>query len=334
MQCALVGCGYWGEKVLKTLCEPQESQDLGVLEPYGTRLLQRAEFRLIGVYDSDLAHAQNARKSYPHLRIYPSYEALLADTQIEAVFIITPPASHFPLAKAALEASKHIFVEKPLALSSDECARLYELASKQGVVLHCDHIFLYAPAVQWLRAHIQDFGQIHSIHARRESLGRLQKEVSVVWDLALHDVAILDYVLGAGVLEQMKPCAKVAEVGGYRALADLCLVDTRTTIAIHSSWLSPKKVREMVIVGESGVGVYDEVAENKIALFSVDSVLGERIRLWVSIPQILGVWRQPQTISLALPPNPQKTTKAPPQFLESLKKAKPKVKNPAASRQS
>ena len=173
MKCALVGCGYWGEKVLSALCEAQESRDLGVLEPYGTRLLQRADFTLIGVYDSSLDNAQKARQAYPHLHIYPSYEALLADKQIEAIFLITPPASHFPLAKAALESKKHIFVEKPLALSSKECALLYELASKQGVVLHCDHIFLYAPAVQWLRAHIQEFGQIHSIHARRASLGRL-----------------------------------------------------------------------------------------------------------------------------------------------------------------
>ena len=277
MQCALVGCGYWGEKVLSAMCEPsaQESRDLGVLEPYSTRLLQRAEFRLIGIYDSSLDNAQKARQAYPHLHIYPSYEALLADKQVEAVFIITPPASHFPLAKAALESSKHIFVEKPLALSSKECALLYELASKQGVVLHCDHIFLYAPAVQWLRAHIQEFGQIHSIHARRASLGRFQKEVSVVWDLALHDVAILAYVLGVSALEKMKPSARVVEAGGYLALADIGLSGAgEPYISIHTSWLSPKKVREMVIVGTRGVGVYDEVAESKLALFSVDSALG------------------------------------------------------------
>ena len=280
MKCALVGCGYWGEKVLSAMCEPsaQESRDLGVLEPYSTRLLQRAEFRLIGVYDSSLDNAQKARQAYPHLHIYPSYEALLADKQVEAIFLITPPASHFPLAKAALESKKHIFVEKPLALSFKECALLYELASKQGVVLHCDHIFLYAPAVQWLRAHIQEFGQIHSIHARRASLGRFQKEVSVVWDLALHDVAILAYVLGSSVLlEQMKPCVKLVDVSGYLALADIGFSGAgEPHISIHTSWLSPKKVREMVIVGTRGVGVYDEVAESKLTLFSVDSVLGEQ----------------------------------------------------------
>ena len=279
MKCALVGCGYWGEKVLSAMCEPsaQESRDLGVLEPYGTRLLQRADFTLIGVYDGSLDNAQKARQAYPHLHIYPSYEALLADKQIEAIFLITPPASHFPLAKAALESKKHIFVEKPLALSSKECALLYELASKQGVVLHCDHIFLYAPAVQWLRAHIQEFGQIHSIHARRASLGRFQKEVSVVWDLALHDVAILAYVLGSSVLEKMKPCAKLIDVSGYLALADIGFSGAgEPHISIHTSWLSPKKVREMVIVGTRGVGVYDEVAESKLTLFSVDSVLGEQ----------------------------------------------------------
>ena len=275
MKCALVGCGYWGEKVLSALCKPQESRDLGVLEPYGKGVLHSAEFELVGVYDSHLDNAQKARESCPSVHIYPSFEALLADRQIQAVFIITPPASHFALAKAALEAKKHIFVEKPLALSSKECALLYELAARQGVVVHCDHIFLYAPAVQWLKAHIHELGEICSIHARRESLGRLQKEVSVVWDLALHDIAILDYVLGAGVLEQMKPSARVVEAGGYRAVADIGLVDTRTTIAIHTSWLSPTKVREMVIVGRSGRGVvYDEVADPKLAMFAMDSALG------------------------------------------------------------
>ena len=274
MKCALVGCGYWGEKVLSALCKPQESRDLGVLEPYGKGVLHSAEFELVGVYDSHLDNAQKARESCPSVHIYPSFEALLADRQIQAVFIITPPASHFALAKAALEAKKHIFVEKPLALSSKECALLYELAARQGVVVHCDHIFLYAPAVQWLKAHIHELGEICSIHARRESLGRLQKEVSVVWDLALHDIAILDYVLGAGVLEQMKPSARVVEAGGYRAVADIGLVDTRTTIAIHTSWLSPTKVREMVIVGRSGRGVvYDEVADPKLAMFAMDSAL-------------------------------------------------------------
>ena len=274
MKCALVGCGYWGEKVLSALCKPQKSRDLGVLEPYGKGVLHSAEFELVGVYDSHLDNAQKARESCPSVHIYPSFEALLADRQIQAVFIITPPASHFALAKAALEAKKHIFVEKPLALSSKECALLYELAARQGVVVHCDHIFLYAPAVQWLKAHIHELGEICSIHARRESLGRLQKEVSVVWDLALHDIAILDYVLGAGVLEQMKPSARVVEAGGYRAVADISLVDTRTTIAIHTSWLSPTKVREMVIVGRGGRGVvYDEVAENKLAMFAMDSAL-------------------------------------------------------------
>ncbi|ETD27587.1 Gfo/Idh/MocA family protein [Helicobacter canis] len=282
MKCALVGCGYWGEKVLSAMCQPsaQESRDLGVLEPFGKQALQRADFTLIGVYDSSLDNAQKARQAYPHLHIYPSYEALLADKQIEAIFLITPPASHFPLAKAALESKKHIFVEKPLALSSNECALLYELASKQGVVLHCDHIFLYAPAVQWLRAHIQDFGQIHSIHARRASLGRFQKEVSVVWDLALHDVAILAYVLGASALEKMKPCAKLVDVSGYLALADIGFSGAgEPHISIHTSWLSPKKVREMVIVGTRGVGVYDEVAESKLTLFSVDSALGSQGRV-------------------------------------------------------
>ena len=274
MKCALVGCGYWGEKVLSALCKPQESRDLGVLEPYGKGVLHSAEFELVGVYDSHLDNAQKARESCPSVHIYPSFEALLADRQIQAVFIITPPASHFALAKAALEAKKHIFVEKPLALSSKECALLYELAARQGVVVHCDHIFLYAPAVQWLKAHIHELGEICSIHARRESLGRLQKEVSVVWDLALHDIAILDYVLGAGVLEQMKPSARVVEAGGYRAVADIGLVDTRTTIAIHTSWLSPTKVREMVIVGRSGRGViYNEVADPKLAMFAMDSAL-------------------------------------------------------------
>ena len=160
MKCALVGCGYWGEKVLSALCKPQESRDLGVLEPYGKGVLHSAEFELVGVYDSHLDNAQKARESCPSVHIYPSFEALLADRQIQAVFIITPPASHFALAKAALEAKKHIFVEKPLALSSKECALLYELAARQGVVVHCDHIFLYAPAVQWLKAHIHELGEI------------------------------------------------------------------------------------------------------------------------------------------------------------------------------
>lgn len=301
----------------KLLAQPQPQK---LLAPYTSTPLTPASFEVVGIYDSDPAQANAALQDYARFyaqaestpkpatsgtpritpkispkttpKIYLDFDALCADKEIEAVFLITPPHTHYALAMQALESSKHCFVEKPLATSHAQCAALQKRAQDCGVVLHCDHIFLYSPAVQWLRAYISELGEIVHIQARRASLGRFQRGVSVVWDLALHDVAILDFVLESGLRGARFSKAQVAQLQGYHAIADItgqigqvseCLESSALTtaathapITIHASWLSPIKTRQLLISGTKASALYDEMShDSKLTIFPYASDLQE-----------------------------------------------------------
>ena len=314
MKCVLVGYGYWGRNVLQTLLCPkgnaqfektdssQHTPSTPILAPYTQTPLAPAHFDIIGFCDSNLAQAQAALEDYARLRtrqgqpksatpprIYADFDSVCADSEVEAVFLITPPHTHFSLACQALESGKHCFVEKPLATSSVQCAKLQQYAADSAVVLHCDHIFLYAPAVQYLRAHIHELGEILHISARRANLGRFQRDVSVVWDLALHDLAILDYVLGDAFRGARFSKAHVVEHAGFDAIADIygdlggiesCPKhDSHSfaSIAIHASWLSPIKVRSLFLSGSKASALYDEMnPAGKLAIFPYEYDLCDR----------------------------------------------------------
>lgn len=288
LKCALVGYGYWGRNVLKALCN-------------------QYRFCLKGVYDSDSAQLQAALSDFasltksaqnpkstaqnrnPHtqnkdlptqntlqnrLIAYASYDEVLRDDEIEAVFIITPPHTHFPLASLALGAGKHAFVEKPLARSTSEVCALYEIASKQNLTLHCDHIFLYSPAVVWLKDNLASFGDILYVQARRINLGLFQNSVNVIWDLALHDLSILDFLFGLEILSHSLVSCRYE---GFEALANIQLECKRFSANLTASWLSPIKVREMMIGGTQKTAIYDETKERKIALFDCGVVVSDSV---------------------------------------------------------
>ena len=295
IKCALVGYGYWGRNVLKALCNQHR-------------------FCLKGVYDIDIAQIQAALSDFAMLAKvadlaqegrtdkcakpksatqkndlpaqnqdllvqnplipYASYDEILGDDEIEAVFIITPPHTHFPLASFALEAGKSAFVEKPLARSTSEVCALYEIASKQNLTLHCDHIFLYSPAVVWLKDNLASFGDILYVQARRINLGLFQNSVNVIWDLALHDLSILDFLFGLEILSHSL-VSRTYE--GFEALANIQLECKRFSANLTASWLSPIKVREMMIGGTKKTAIYDETKERKIALFDCGVVVSDSV---------------------------------------------------------
>ena len=288
LKCALVGYGYWGRNVLKALCNQHR-------------------FCLKGVYDTDSAQLQAALSDFASLTksaqnpkstaqnqnpytqnkdlpaqnapqnqliAYTSYDEILRDDEIEAVFIITPPHTHFPLASLALEAGKHAFVEKPLARSTSEVCALYEIASRQNLTLHCDHIFLYSPAVVWLKDNLASFGDILYVQARRINLGLFQNSVNVIWDLALHDLSILDFLFGLEILSHSLVSRRYE---GFEALANIQLECKRFSANLTASWLSPIKVREMMIGGTQKTAIYDETKERKIALFDCGVVVSDSV---------------------------------------------------------
>jgi predicted dehydrogenase len=188
----------------------------------------------------------------------------------DAIVIATSVRFHYPMAKAALNAGKHVMIEKPLAASTAECEELIDIAKSKGVILMVGHTFLYSPPVRKIKEIVDggDIGEIRYISARRLNLGLFQKDINVAWDLAPHDISVILYILG----EQPKTinCNGTAHVTrGIEDVTTMYLQFSKERSAIiQSSWLDPRKVREMTIVGSKRMIVYDDLApQEKIKIF-------------------------------------------------------------------
>jgi predicted dehydrogenase/acetyltransferase-like isoleucine patch superfamily enzyme len=197
---------------------------------------------------------------------------LINDPEVHALAIATPVAYHYKLAKASLLAGKHTLVEKPLAASSAECEELIEIADEKGVVLMSGHTFLYSSSVRKICDIINagDIGDIRYINSRRLNLGLFQKDINVVWDLAPHDISIILHILGE--LPLTVNCQGNAHVtSGVEDVTNLSLSFRNKKFAtIQSSWLEPRKVREMTIVGTRRMIVYDDLQPlEKIRIYDV-----------------------------------------------------------------
>jgi predicted dehydrogenase len=188
---------------------------------------------------------------------------VLADDRVDGVVIATPAATHHELAAACLRAGKHVLVEKPLAPSLAEAEEMSRIADGEGRVLMCDHTYCYTPAVTFMRAAILsgDLGDIDYVDSVRINLGRVQPDVDVLWDLAPHDLAILDHVLPPGH-EVVTVAARVADpIGSGRAcIGHLTLELANGAIChVHVNWLSPTKVRTMMIGGSRRTLVWNDL---------------------------------------------------------------------------
>jgi predicted dehydrogenase len=195
---------------------------------------------------------------------------MLDGNNLDAVVIATNVKSHFPMAKAALLAGKHTFVEKPLASSVEQCEELVEIAQKNGLILMTGHTFLYSPVIRKIKEIVEkgDIGEIRYISARRLNLGLFQKDINVAWDLAPHDLSIILSIMGE--LPVAVNCRGSAHITpGIEDVTTMCLTFSRQRSAtVQSSWLDPRKVREMTIVGSKRMIVYDDLAPlEKIRVF-------------------------------------------------------------------
>jgi predicted dehydrogenase len=253
---AVVGAGYWGPNLVRNFHASQE-------------------WRVACVVDSDRTRLQKIARLYPHVAVYSKIEQALEDRQIDAIAIATPPRTHHSLALQAIDAGKHVLVEKPLAESYGAAWDLHQRAARRGVLLMADHTFLYTGSVERLRAlrEAGDLGRIYYIDSVRVNLGLFQ-ESNVVWDLGPHDVSIINYVLGEepqAVSMQLAACvhAETPDV------AFLTMWYPSGCIAhVHLSWLSPVKVRRMMLSGSRKMAVWDDVNPNeKIYIYDKGVVL-------------------------------------------------------------
>lgn len=247
----VVGCGYWGPNLIRNF-----------------RALPDCSLKVMcDLSEQRLTHLKGL---YPEVAGETNFEHMLNGEELDAIVIATAVHLHYPMAKASLLAGKHTLVEKPMAASSCECEELIAIARRMGVVLMVDHTFLYSPPVRKIKEIVDhgDLGEIRYISARRLNLGLFQKDINVAWDLAPHDLSIILHLMGEPPLSVN--CRGSAHVtAGIEDVTSMFLEFPKNRSAlIHSSWLDPRKVREMTIVGSKRMVVYDDVSPlEKIRVF-------------------------------------------------------------------
>jgi predicted dehydrogenase len=222
--------------------------------------------------DLDKKRLSHLRSLYPEVEGHSDFPEILKGDLLDAVVIATSVKTHYPLAKAALLAGKHVFIEKPMASSVAQCEELNAIAAEKGLVLMIGHTFLYSPAVRKIKEIVDrgDIGEIRYINARRLNLGLFQKDINVAWDLAPHDISIIHHIFED--LPLSVNCRGSAHITpGIEDVTTLCLsFRKQRTAIVTSSWLDPRKVREMTIVGSKRMIVYDDVAQlEKLKIFDM-----------------------------------------------------------------
>jgi predicted dehydrogenase len=247
----VIGYGYWGPNLVRNFSELDGA-------------------RVAAVCDREAGRLERAARRFPGVRTTTDPAELIADPHVDAIVVATPVASHFELAHAALSAGKHVLVEKPMASSADECRRLIDEAHRRDLVLMVDHTFLYTGAVGKIRELIAagDLGDVYYYDSVRVNLGLFQHDVNVIWDLAVHDLAILD-----GILPQRPRAVQAVGIrhveGQQIDMAYVTLAFDGSLLAhLHMNWLAPVKIRQTLIGGSRRMIVYDDLdAEQKVRVY-------------------------------------------------------------------
>lgn len=242
---AVVGYGYWGPNLARNISE-------------------RPEFRLMGLCERDQARGVDFAGRYPGCAVEHDFDALLLDPRVQAVSIATPPSTHFDLARRALEAGKHVMVEKPLATSAADAEELIELAAKVERVLMPGHTFVYSPPVNKVRDLIQsgELGDVYFVTSSRMNLGLYQAD-GVISDLAPHDLSILLYWLDRPVTHVAAAGQSIFQHGVPETAFLTVTFSGGTTANVQISWLAPRKMREMVVVGSKRMVRYEDTSADE-----------------------------------------------------------------------
>jgi predicted dehydrogenase len=238
----VIGCGYWGPNLVRNFAKTAGAQ-------------------VIAISDLDPKKLAAGTRIFPGIEQTINFRDLLKDRRIDAIAIATPVHTHYEIALAAVRAGKHVLVEKPLARTSVQVQHLIEEAEQQNVVLMVDHTFIYTPAVQKIRELIFDrvLGDIYYYNSTRASLGLFQNDVNVIWDLAVHDVSIIRYILDeAPIAVSATGVSHLA--GSPESMAHIALTFQSSCVAhIGVNWLSPVKVRQTFIGGSRKMILYDDL---------------------------------------------------------------------------
>jgi len=238
----VIGCGHWGPNHIRIFSQ-----------------IPNVNVHMCS--DLDVARLSSIQAQYPDIQATKMYKEILLSPEIDAVCIATPTATHFNLVKEALEANKHVLCEKPLSLKADECLELKTLADTKGKILAVGHIFLFNEGIRQLKKYVTsgELGNIYYAHSARTNLGPFRYDVNALWDLAPHDLAIFNYLFDTvpvSVSARGQKCLKTS-------LDDLAFATLEyphnILVNIHVSWLDPRKVRQITIVGDQKMVVWDDL---------------------------------------------------------------------------
>jgi predicted dehydrogenase len=248
---AHVGLGYWGPNLARNLASVDGAE-------------------LAVICDADASRLEKFGRQFPAARAETDFAAVLADGSVNAVALATPVETHFDLARAALEAGKHVLVEKPLARTSAQCEELIRIADERNLCLMVGHVFIYNAAVQMVKEYIDsgELGELYYVYSQRLNLGQIRQDVNALWNFAPHDLSILCYWLDA------QPSSVLARGYSYiqPGIEDVAFMtlDFPNGVGanVHISWLDPLKVRRMTVVGSEKMVVYDDVsADAKLMVY-------------------------------------------------------------------
>ena len=264
LRLGVVGAGHWGPNLIRNFHTNKQSS-------------------VTAVCDTDTNRLSLIQSAYPEIKITNSFNDLVNNNEVDALVIATPTGTHYKLAKKALSAGKHVFLEKPVARKSVECEDLIHLAQAKNLHLFVGHVFVYNAGIKAVKGYMDsgDIGRIYYVNMNRTNLGPIRRDINAFWDLAPHDISVLNYWFPD------KPM-KVSAVGAIYLndeVEDTVYATFRYAdgmIAnIHTSWLNPKKVREIVIVGEKKMLIWDDLDRNhpikiydkKVTLMNTDEQL-------------------------------------------------------------
>jgi predicted dehydrogenase len=259
MKFGVIGYGYWGPNIVRNLMSLEGAQVLAIAEIS--------------------AQARNrAQRAYPHVRVTASSSEVISSPEIDAVAVVSPVWTHYELAKAALQHGKHVFVEKPFTSTSAQGEELINLAQQKNLTIMVDHTFLFTGAVKKIKQLVDDgaLGNLYYYDSTRVNLGLFQHDCNVLWDLAPHDLSIMDYLLKGD------PDAIVAtgqgHLNGHEDVAYMTLYFPEKVIAhINVNWLSPVKVRTTLIGGEKRMLVWNDLdADEKVKIYDKGVEIGSK----------------------------------------------------------
>ncbi len=257
---AVIGAGHWGPNLIRNFHNRRRSEVAWVVDRDASRLAQVSE-------------------RFPEVRVSEAPEPALADPSVDAVVVATPTSTHYRLAKAALERDKHVLVEKPIASEVRHGVELCELAAQRGRVLLVGHVFVYNNGVRRVKQYLDagELGRVYYVSMVRTNLGPIRVDVNAAWDLAAHDISIVNYWLGAAPTSVSAVGGRWLNPGIEDAVFSTLRYPNEVLVNLHVSWLNPRKARDITVVGERRMLTFDDMNLNEPLRIYDKQVTEERV---------------------------------------------------------